>query len=109
MKKKEVELSELRKIFEGSNDSKSKLGLSLLEKAEFMNTTLDQLRKKVEENGVVTQMCQGSYSIDRENPALRSYNTTIKNYTSIIKQLCELLPEQSKDVGENLLKFVANS
>ena len=41
-------------------------------------------------------MCQGEYSIDRENPALKSYNTTIKNYQALIKQITELLPNENE-------------
>lgn len=87
------DIKELRKIFE--NEENPGLALMLLDKAEFLETTLLDLRRKVEETGVVTEMCQGSYSIDRENPALRSYNTTIKNYTSIIKQLNDMLPKKN--------------
>ena len=102
------DLKELKQVFEKANDNKSKLALSLLDKAEFMNETLNKLQAKVKENGVVTKMCQGSYDIERENPALRSYNTTIKNYNSTIKQIADLLPEGSrKTEGEDLLKFIA--
>lgn len=99
----------IRKIFENLNDNKSKLALSLLDKADFMNETLLKLEQKVKEDGVVTVMSQGDYSIERENPALRSYNTTIKNFTSVIKQIADLLPEDDKKiVGEDLLKFIAS-
>lgn len=109
MAKKTADIKDLRKVFETINDDKSKLALSLLNKAEFMEDTLNKLQKKVQDDGVVTSMCQGNYDIDRENPALRSYNTTIKNYTSVIKQLADLLPETSNKVeGEDLLKFVAS-
>lgn len=110
MAKKEIsDIKELRGVFEKLNNNKSKMALNLLDKAEFMNKTLNDLEKKVNENGVVTIMSQGSYSIERENPALRSYNTTIKNYTSIVKQIVDLLPEsENKQVGEDLLKFIAS-
>ena len=51
-------------------------------------------------------MCQGSYDIDRENPALKSYNTTIKNYTSVIKQLNDMLPvEDNNPKDDGFEKF----
>lgn len=108
MAKKKTNIKELRTVFESLNDNKSKLALSLLDKAEFMEDVLNKLQEKVKADGVVTSMCQGAYDIDRENPALRSYNTTIKNYNSIIKQLNDLLPEEaSKNVGENIMAFIA--
>ena len=63
-----------------------------------MNKTLDDLEKEINESGVITVMQQGDYEIERENPALKSYNTTIKNYTALIKQLFDMLP---KSIGEN--------
>lgn len=108
-KKKIPDISSLRQVFENIDDNRSKLALSLLDKAEFMNKTLLTLEEKVKEDGVVTIMPQGAYVIERENPALRSYNTTIKNYTSVVKQIVDLLPEaSSKQVGEDLLKFIAS-
>ena len=108
MAKKVVDIKSLKTVFENINDNKSKLALSLLDKAEFMEETLKALQDKVKKDGVVTRMCQGNYDIDRENPALRSYNATIKNYSSVIKQIVELLPESdNKQVGEDLLKFIA--
>lgn len=107
--KKTININELRVVFEKKNDNRSKLALSLLDKAEFMEDTLNQLQNRIKENGVVTSMCQGSYNIDRANPALQAYNVTIKNYNSVIKQLVDLLPDNDLKIeGEDLLKFIAS-
>lgn len=101
-KKKVYNIIDLKSVFEGLDNNKSKLALSLLDKAEFMEETLKELQIKVKTDGVVTEMCQGDYTIERENPALKSYNTTIKNYTAVIKQLNDMLPakeEKPKDDG----------
>lgn len=87
-------IKELKEVFENMNNDKKKLALPLLEKAEFLEDTLNKLKLKVKEDGVVTMMSQGAYSIERENPALKSYNTTIKNFTTIIKQLNDMLPKE---------------
>lgn len=104
-KKKTLDLKTLKPIFEKLNNGKSKLALSLLDKAEFMEETLVKLQDKVKTDGVVTSMCQGNYDIDRENPALRSYNTTIKNYTSVIKQLNDMLPNEEKPKDDGFESF----
>lgn len=104
-KKKALDIKDLKTIFEEMDNGKSKLALSLLDKAEFMEDTLKKLQKKVKKDGVVTSMCQGSYDIDRENPALRSYNTTIKNYTSVIKQLNDMLPDDNKPKDDGFDNF----
>ena len=62
---------------------------------------MKKLRKAVDDDGVIVTMPQGDYEIERENPALKSYNTSIKNYQNLLKQLSELFedlpPENIKD------------
>ena len=89
-----IDLNSIRKEFEKEDTSKNKLGLALVERAIFMRETLKKLEEKIEESGVVTEMCQGNYSIERANPAIQAYNGTLKNYTSTIKQLVDMLPEE---------------
>ena len=105
MAKKKVlayeDLKTLKETFEKMDNDKSKLALSLLDEAYFCGDTLKKLKEKVEKDGVVTEMCQGNYNIDRENPALKSYNTTIKNYQALIKQITDLLPNQNNNNGDD--------
>lgn len=106
---KKYNFKKMRDLFANVGDSKSQLALNLIDKIEFMEYTLLELEEKIKADGVVTEMCQGSYSINRANPALQAYNTTIKNYTSAVKQLTELLPDgKMKAEGENLLSFMAS-
>lgn len=109
-KQTEVNIGDLRTQLEKLDDGKSKLALSLLEKAEFLNDTLTNLKERIDKEGAVTSMCQGKYSIDRENPAMRSYNATLKNYSSLIKQIAEMIPdERMPQEGEALMSFIANN
>ena len=75
------DLKSLEKTFIDMGTDKAKLGLSL------------------------TEMCQGSYSINRENPALRSYNISIKNYQSLVKQITELLPKNDISIEDEFDNF----
>ena len=94
MKKVErIDLKAVKDTFESLGTDKSKLGLNLVEEAEFMKLTLDELKSRVVKEGVVTSMCQGKYNIDRANPALSQYNMLIKNYQTCIKNIAELLPK----------------
>ena len=82
------------------------LGLALIDKAKFMEKTLQELQDKINTGGVITEMCQGAYNIDRANPALQAYNVTIKNYTAVIKQLNDMLPtNKSTNNLEDFKKF----
>ena len=44
---------------------------------------------------MINKSCVIRYSIQRTNPALNQYNTTIKKYTNCIKQLNDLLPNDT--------------
>lgn len=111
MPKKVIKLDNLKDIEEtfiqiGGN--KAILGLKLLSEAMFCEKTLDNLKKQIEAEGTTSEMCQGAYSITRESPALRSYNTLIKNYQSLIKQINELLGEQiSAKEKDDLEEFLS--
>ena len=48
------------------------LALALLDKVKFMEKTLMQLQEEITEKGVVTEMSQGSYTIERANPRFTS-------------------------------------
>jgi hypothetical protein len=83
----------------------------LIERAAFMLVALCEYEKHIAEEGVITEMPQGKYSITRENPAAKGYNTMLKNYQSVIKQLTDLLPDKKdaarEKAGETLAAFVA--
>ena len=81
------------------------VALALIDKAEFMEKTLGELQTQIEQIGTITEMCQGSYNIQRANPALQAYNVTIKNYTAVMKQLNEMLPKQDKAKGDGFDEF----
>lgn len=100
-KEVKIDLKSLKRTFNEMDSDKGKLGLTLLEEAEFMKTTLDELKKNIKDKGVVTQMCQGSYSIERANPALNQYNSLIKNYNSTIKQIADILPKEESLNDDN--------
>lgn len=88
------DLKMLEKTFESMNNDRGKLGLNLLNEATFLSDTLEKLKKIIKKEELVEDMSQGTYSIRRANPALSSYNTSIKNYQSLIKQINELLPTE---------------
>lgn len=100
---KKVNLNSLKETFDIMDNDRGKLGLSILRELEFILKTLEQLKKEIKDKGVVTDMDQGKYKIQRSNPALNTYNVTIKNYQSLVSKLNELLPksETSSDDFED--------
>lgn len=100
------DISKLSTTFKKLKNDKCKLGLTLIDEALFCGKILKELKEKVNDDGVITIMAQGDYEIERENPALKSYNTTIKNYQALIKQINDLLGDQPKtNEPDELEKF----
>ena len=97
--KREIErISELYKDLEGN---KKKVADGLIEEAGFIRKTLKDLKLIVLKDGPIDEMEQGSYSILREHPAMRTYNSTIQRYSSIIKQLTDLLPKENERIEDD--------
>lgn len=92
---KKFNYNSIKDSIENLPKDKQELCNSILNELMFMELTMNDLKKEIQEKGVVVDMCQGKYSIQRTNPALNQYNTTIKNYTSCIKQLNDLLPTET--------------
>ena len=99
---KKIDLKMIEETFKNIDENNiSSLGLSLVNEMKFMKTTLSKLKKEIKDNGVITTMDQGKYSIERANPAISSYNTMVKNYNSTIKQIYELLSSVNIENDDN--------
>lgn len=72
---------------------------------------IDECNEHLFREGVVVQMQQGDYFIDRENPYSKQHSDKQKLYSQIIKQLDDMLPNEKEatvsKAGESLAKFVA--
>lgn len=94
-KKKEKLIKDLKTLentFILLGGDKATLGLSLIEKALFLQGVLARLEADIASQPVAVEMPQGNYSITRSNPSISSYNTTLKSYTNVIKMINDLLP-----------------
>mgnify|MGYP000826084949 FL=1 len=68
--------------------------------------TLERLVEEINAGDLIEDFKQGAQQLRRETPALKSYNTTIKSFTSLSKSLLDLLPEKTqKQAGEELMNF----
>ena len=68
---------------------------------------LERLNSEIENGEVIELFKQGSQELRRENPAIKSYNTTLKSYTALFKQLLDLLPnDAAQKAGEELIEFL---
>ncbi len=103
------ELKKLKKIFKNIPKDKKNLVEKLIETAAFMSVELKHLEDYISKYGVSEEYQNGKdqYGTKMSTEA-SAYNTMVKNYTSIIKQLIELLPDglPGTKEGNALMNFV---
>ncbi|QEK13645.1 hypothetical protein FQB35_09765 [Crassaminicella thermophila] len=95
------EISRLKRILKELDKNKRDSAEGLIQEAAFMRATLQELKKSIDKNGPIDEMPQGKYSILREHPALKSYNTMIQRYTTVCKEIFNLLPKEVQKVEDD--------
>lgn len=108
-KDKEIkkEITRITSLYKDVERVKRLTAKNLIEEAAYMKATLKELKEAIDKNGPIDVMPQGSYSILREHPALKSYTTMVQRYSAIIKQLMDLLPkDQQKEVDDGFEEFL---
>ena len=101
------EMQKLNRFFKNIPKEKQKMIQGLKEQAAFMYATLVELQEIMNAEGPVELFEQGKQRLLREHPASKVYNSMIKNYSSVIKQLLELMPaEDKRTVEDELLAFI---
>lgn len=102
------EIKRLTRLFKDIEANRRLTSKGLIEEAAFMKATLQELKLEIDKHGPIDEMPQGEYSILREHPALKSYNTMVQRYTNIINQLNNLHPKEDmrKEVDDGFDDFV---
>lgn len=95
------ETQRLKKLFKELSDNKKKMAEKLIENASFMSITLDELKEDIKVYGVKETYVNGVNQFGfKESIESKTYNTMVKNYMNIVKQLNDMLPEQ-KQINED--------
>lgn len=104
----EVKKRKIARLFHDLPAEKKQFADGLIYQFAVATVTLERLVDEINAGELIEDFKQGSQVLRRENPALKSYNTTIKSFTALSKSLLDLLPEKSqKQAGEELLNFAA--
>ena len=65
------------------------------------------LQKAIEEKGPVSEYQNGENQWGtKKSPEVEIYNTMIKNYAAVVRQLLELLPEGNGNERDELTAFI---
>lgn len=101
-------LRQLKKLVALVPENKQAIAEKLAGEIAFMAATLEELKKTINEKGATDLFKQGSQQFLRENPAMKSYNTTIQRYSLLYKQLADLLPKQEQELASDngLYEFI---
>lgn len=83
-------------------DKKTKKAVdSLVDEAAFMAASLYELREIINEKGYVETYQNGANQKGvKKCSEVEIYNTMIKIYSSVVKQLTDLIPKKQEDTGE---------
>lgn len=95
------ESKRLKAVFKDLDKEKKKVTNKLIENAAFMSVLLDFLQEQISLNGCISEYQNGENQWGtKKSPEMDVYNTTIKNYTVVIKQLTDYLPKEVAKVVE---------
>ena len=94
-----AEYRRLLKLYKDAPEKQLNLAKKLLVRAAFMAITLEELEKKIEENGVTEPYQNGANQKGvKKSAEVEVYNTMSKNYAAIMRQHSELLPKEKGGV-----------
>lgn len=98
--------TELKELLEKIPEDRKAIAARLVDELVFMQKTLADLKRQIDDNGTVELFEQGKQSFMRESPALKSYNNTISRYGALYKQLCDMLPKEEPQKSNAVYDFL---
>lgn len=104
----EAKKKKIARLFRELAPEKKQFADGLIYQFAVTTVTLERLVEEINSSALIEDFKQGTQELRRENPALKSYNTTIKSFTALSKNLLDLLPEKTqKQAGEELMSFAS--
>lgn len=96
-----AEKKKLAEIYEKLDEKMQKAVDSLVEEAAFMAASLYELRVVIDQKGYVEEYRNGANQHGiKKCSEVEIYNTMIKNYMSVVKQLTDLIPKKNSESAE---------
>lgn len=102
------EYLKIRRVFKNIDRDRKTISDSLMRRAAFMSVTIADLEDDINVNGYISHYQNGEHQHGtKKSPEIEIYNTMIKNYSSVIKQLSDnLTPAEGRTAKDNLLSFL---
>ena len=102
LKRIKTEKNKLNRIFKNIDEKRRKTVERLIDNAAFMAATLEDLQEDINQNG------ENQWGT-KKSPEVEVYNTMLKNYTSVIRQLTDLLPPEEGKADDDGFDAFLNS
>jgi hypothetical protein len=104
------EKKKLTKILEKIAEDKMTIAEGLIHTAAWQRVMLTELKEMIQRDGYVERYQNGENQFGiKKSSAVEVYDKTVNTYSKIIKQLCELLPEEDGGTapGQALMDFIS--
>ena len=103
----EAKKKKIKRLFREMPPEKRQFAEGLINQFAVTSVTLERLADEINNGDLIEDFVQGAQKLRRESPALKSYNATIKSFTTLSKALLDLLPEkEQKQAGNELMSFI---
>ena len=100
-----------KNIYKDIDPARKKKALDIIENLSMIRATIDECEEHIQAEGLVVKMQQGNYDIDRENPYIKIQDRAQKTYSTLLKQLDEMLPstkaQEVTKAGDALKAFIS--
>ena len=103
----EAKKKKIKRLFKELPAEKMQFAEGLSYQFAVVSVTLERLADEINNGDLIEDFVQGAQKLRRESPALKSYNSTVKSFTTLSKSLLDLLPEkEQKQAGNELMSFI---
>ncbi|MDI3117574.1 hypothetical protein QJK47_18015 [Clostridioides difficile] len=106
-KKIKQEVSRLKKNYKDLEKEKVKILDGLINEAAFLKISLEETREILTREGLTEIFKQGNQEFERERLQVKIYLNFMKLYSSVMKQLIDIIPSDIKQEEEDdLIEFI---
>ncbi|HBG5343083.1 TPA: hypothetical protein KQG29_000414 [Clostridioides difficile] len=106
-KKIKQEVSRLKKNYKDLEKEKVKILDGLVNEAAFLKVSLEETREILTKEGLTEIFKQGKQEFERERLQVKIYLNFMKLYSSVMKQLIDIIPSEIKQEEEDeLIEFI---
>ncbi|HBF0066934.1 TPA: hypothetical protein KNK00_003736 [Clostridioides difficile] len=106
-KKIKQEVSRLKKNYKDLEKEKVKILDGLVNEAAFLKISLEETREILTKEGLTEIFKQGKQEFERERLQVKIYLNFMKLYSSVMKQLIDIIPSNTKqEEKDELIEFI---